>query len=90
MTTHGDTIRRRQIAYRLLDRIDSLSFVPSLNWLRFVRWLLIMAAIACYAAGWLYIGAWWFQALLAIATWIAIEIAIVGRSVVEVLRRDRE
>lgn len=90
MTTHGDTIRRRQIAYRLLDRLDALSFVPSLNWLRFVRWLLIMAAVGCYAAGWLYIGAWWFQALLAVATWIAIEIAIVGRSVVEVLKGSRE
>lgn len=90
MTTRGEALRRRQIAYRLLDRLDSLSFVPSLNWLRFVRWLLIMAAITCYVAGWLYSGGWWFQALLALAAWIAVEIAIVGRSVVEVLRRDRE
>lgn len=92
MTTRGETlhsvrgqaIRRRQIAYRLLDRLDSLSFVPSLNWLRALRVVLVLAAVGAYFT----IGK--TEALLISMAFAPVEIAIVGRSVVEVLKGDRE
>jgi hypothetical protein len=49
---HSQRIRKRQLVRRLpqsvYDTADSLSFVPTLFWLRLVRLLVWTAALMCY------------------------------------------
>lgn len=84
--THGQTIQRRRIIWRLLDKLDSLSFISALKWLRALRVMLVVVAVGCAIAGFRYNGLWWLQTLLALVAWIAIEIMIFRVAVVEMIK----
>lgn len=83
-TNHGARIRRRQIAYQLIERLDRLTAVPSLWWLRNIRNAVCLAAIAC----WLM-----FSRTDALLLWIValiLQLVIFQAVLVMVLREDGE
>jgi hypothetical protein len=78
--THGQTIKRQRLIWRLLDRLDSLSFIARLKWLRALRVVLIGAAIGCFAESWL------FYVLLILVTWLIVEIIMFRVALVEMIK----
>lgn len=78
--THGQTIKRQRLIWRLLDRLDSLSFIARLKWLRALRVVLICAAIGCMAQNWL------FYVLLILVTWLIVEIIMFRVALVEMIK----
>jgi hypothetical protein len=86
MTTivHGQTIKRQRLVWRLLDRLDSLSFIARLKWLRALRVLLIGAAIGCLVQNWP------FYVLLILVTWLIVEIIMFRVALVEMIKEMSE
>lgn len=82
MTTiaHGQTIKRQRLVWRLLDRLDSLSFIARLKWLRVLRFLVIVTAAGCFAQG------WYFFVLLALVVWLIIEVIMFRVALVEMMK----
>jgi hypothetical protein len=78
--TRGQAIRRRQIVYRLLDRLDLLTTVKAASWLRFFRLVVWVLAGGAYASGWR------FDVLLALIIAVVIEIAAFRVALIEVLK----
>lgn len=84
MTTHhGTRLRRQQLHYRLLDRLDSVASVPALRWL----WRLF--AIVFFACGGLAAWDWRFVTwgLLAL---IVISILILRETIVSLVKGWRD
>ena len=77
MSTYQQTKRRQS----LLDRLDTLSSVPMIRWLRIVRLFLWIAAVSTYAASLRY------DTLLLLLAAIAVEIAIFRMQLIEVLKQ---
>ncbi len=76
MSTYQQTKRRQS----LLDRLDTLSSVPMIRWLRIVRLFLWIAAGTMYAASLRH------DTLLLLLAAIAVEIAIFRMQLIEALK----
>lgn len=79
---HGTRLRRRQIAYQVLERLDRLVGVPSLRWLRSLRSAVWIAALACWLLS-LRI-----DALLLFVVAVSLQLMIFQMLVVRTLRED--
>lgn len=79
-TAPTPTIQRQRLIWRLLDRLDSLSFIARLKWLRALRAVLIVAAVGCLIQGWL------FYALLAFVAWGNVEEIITRVATIEMIK----
>lgn len=84
MTTRSERIRQRQIAYRLLDRLESLSFVPAVKWLKALRFGLWVSAGVVYGAGMR------FDTLLCLLVVLIVEIALFHLQLIDVLKDKAE
>jgi hypothetical protein len=85
MTTHGQQIRQRQIAYRLFNNLEAISFIPSVRWLRLLRTLLCMGAIIAY-----WPLGWRFETVPMLLLALVVQIVIFQSVLVEVLRDKAE
>ena len=85
---HGEAIRRRRIAARLLDRLELLVFTPSIRWLHLARWLLCMAAVWFYASSWLHLASWRMDALIMLVAAGVVQLVIMEHKVMALLRRE--
>lgn len=85
-TTHGERLRRRQIASQLLDAIGVVFFIPQIQRLRMVRLVLVVAIVLCNVAAWRYGGPWWLQAMITGMVWIAVEIILFRATLIETVR----
>lgn len=83
-TAPTPTIQRQRLIWRLLDRLDSLSFIARLKWLRALRAMLIVAAAGCLIQGWL------FYVLLTLITWLVVEIIIFRVALIEMIKEMNE
>ncbi|MCL4862955.1 MAG: hypothetical protein KJZ93_26330 [Caldilineaceae bacterium] len=83
-TTHGQRLRRRQIAWQMLDRLDRLATVPALWWLRNSRNACCLAAIVF----WLLNHR--MDALLLFIVALILQLMIFQTTLVGLLREDGE
>lgn len=80
MNTHA----RRRTAWRLLEALGTLSFIPAVRWLRFVRGVVWLSIVAFYAVG-LRI-----DALLLLLVALVVEVMLFRIALVEVLKGREE
>lgn len=84
ITAHGARIRRRRIAARLLDQLETIALAPALRWLRLARWLLCLASIAAYAANWR------MDTLILAVVAVFVQLVIMEQKATALLRREGE
>jgi len=84
MTTRSQQIRQHQIAWRILDRLESLSFVKALFFLRLMRSSFMGGAVGAWLTGWR------FDALLLLVVALIMQVIIFQWVLVDVLKDKAE